>query len=626
MSDLTRRRVWQHSEDVREWIDRTRARMGSFETESPLQAAAALERALDELHVSNEELRSQSDELLDLAEQLDSERQRYQQLFDAAPDAYLVTDRAGLILEANRAAGHLLGVPAAALVRTPLTVFIAPSEQAAFRAQLTRVARSEPIAERETTVQPRGQEAIAVAITASMRSKPGSQQVEVRWLVRDVSDRKRAEANARQLQWEHAARLASEAAERRANFLAQASASLGMVLGVSAVEQRIAELAVSGLVDYCVLDVLHDDGTIRRRAAVHANPARDELMRRLLEHVLRPDAAHGVARVIRTGGTEVETPATDGFASHDGPADIFEQLAPRLQVIVPLRARGRVLGALTLGIGEGEIWGTNPLAFAESFADRAALALDNAGLLEEVVTARDLAERANESKAQFLATLSHEFRTPLTAVIGYSELLLAGVPEKLPDRLAVYVDRIRASASHQLALVEQILDYARLEGGSQHVQLGPVDFYTVAREAADLVRPDAAAVGFPVRVECAQDSVRGYTDEGKLRQILGNLLANAVQFTKAGEVRVEIAESGDGAVFQVSDTGPGVPADQLARIFDRFWQASPGRGRGVGLGLNITRQLVLLLGGEIGVKSTVGQGTTFTVRIPLRHAAAPAQQ
>ena len=618
MTDPTRRQVWKHSEDVRAWIDRTRARMITFRQERPPEVADALDEALEELQVSNEELRTQCDELADATTQLDAQRRRFQELFDTAPDAYIVTDQAGLITEANRAACRLLGVPIAALLRTPLPVHIAPAERQAFRAQLVRIARLEPLSEWETTVHRHRSAEVPVAITASALVQAGSDALELRWLIRDIHERKRAEANERQLQWEHAARLASEAAEQRANFLAKVSATLGTVLDARAMEQRIAEVAVTGVADYCLVDILHYDGTIQRRAAAHADPERADLMRQLMRHVPRAQASHGAAVVIRTGSTEVETPAIDGFSSADAPAELLKPLSPRLQIIVPLRARGRVLGALTLGIGDGEIT-TNPITFALAFADRAALALDNANLLEEVGAAKNIAERANEAKAQFLATLSHEFRTPLTAVIGYTELLLSGVPEPLPDGLRAYVERIRACGSHQLKLVEQILDYARLESGTERPVLSTVDVCAVARAAADLVRPEVEATDVTIRIECPENGLHASTDEAKLRQVLGNLVANAVKFTPAGEIAIAVEQAGDDAVFRISDTGIGIPPEQLGRIFDRFWQGPDfrGRGRGAGLGLSIAHQLVDLLGGEIGVESQPGHGTTFTVRMPL---------
>jgi PAS domain S-box-containing protein len=627
MDTRARARAWQNAEAVREWINETRSRLGLVDArpESP-PLADDLEAAFEELQVSQEELRAQGDELAEAAVLLEQERRRYHELFDSAPDAYIVTNLAGSIHEVNRAAARLLGAPQAAIVGVPLPVFIAPDERHTFRTQLTRLARLEHVPEWETRIHSKTGADVPIAITASALDDPDAEEAEVRWLMRDITDRKRAEAQARQLQWEHAARVASEAAERRASFLAQASASLSTVLGVSGVAERIAELAVAGIAEYCIVDLADGGDGFRRVAAAHADESRRAVVQRLLEYAPSTNRGSRVADVLRTGRSEVETPATDGFTGVAGEAaDVMEQLAPRLQFTVPLRARGRTIGVVTVGVGETEAWETNPLAFAESFADRAAVALDNALLLEEMVAARDLAQRANEAKAQFLATLSHEFRTPLTAVIGYSELLTANVTDPLPERLRTYVERIRASAAHQLSLVEQILDYASLEGGVQQVHFCELDFCEVARAAADLVRPEVRAAGLRFAL-CAPDApLHGASDEAKLRQVLSNLLSNAIQFTERGEIRLDVSSAGGRVIFSVSDTGIGIPADQLPRVFDRFWRADSAvnqRRRGVGLGLNITRQLVLLLGGEITVKSQQGAGTTFTVRIPSNELVA----
>jgi len=232
--------------------------------------------------------------------------------------------------------------------------------------------------------------------------------------------------------------------------------------------------------------------------------------------------------------------------------------------------------------------------------------------------ARAEAERANRIKTDFLAVMSHELRTPLTAVMGYAELLQMGIPDPIPDGAQAQVERINDAARHLLQLIEEILTFSRLEAAREEVRAEETDLAEVARQAAEFVRPLAERKGLRLQL-CTTGAPVAATDAGKLRQILINLLFNAVKFTREGEVSVEM-ESLDGEVrFHVRDTGIGIAPEDLRRIFEPFWQAQQGNTReagGVGLGLAICRRLAALLGGELRAESTPGRGSTFTLSLP----------
>ncbi len=242
-----------------------------------------------------------------------------------------------------------------------------------------------------------------------------------------------------------------------------------------------------------------------------------------------------------------------------------------------------------------------------------------ARLLEAEHAAREHAEAANRAKSQFLAVMSHELRTPLTAVIGYADLIVAGVGGEVTETQKHHVDRIKASAWHLLRLIEGILEYARLEAGKETTTIEGADVARIAREAAALVEVQAAGKGLELALRIP-DSLPAPTDAEKLKQILANLLANAVKFTDEGRVELAVEKSGGYAVCTVRDTGPGIDAADIPRIFEPFIQVDQSATRrtgGAGLGLAIARHFADMIGAEIQVDSQKGVGTSFTVRVPL---------
>ncbi len=249
------------------------------------------------------------------------------------------------------------------------------------------------------------------------------------------------------------------------------------------------------------------------------------------------------------------------------------------------------------------------------------LAEEKSALAEENAVLYHRAQEASLAKSEFLAVISHELRTPLNAIIGYTDLLLAGTAGALTDPQRTQMERVSASSRHLLEIVDDILTLSRLEAGREDVRLESVEYGQVAHDAAALVQPLADQKGIVVRVLGPAHPCRGETDGRKVRQILLNLLSNAVKFTERGEVSVEAEPEGDEVVFQVRDTGIGIPASHLEAIWEPFSQVEPSHTRtagGTGLGLSVVRRLSRLLGGEASVASVAGEGSTFTVRLPVR--------
>ena len=246
-------------------------------------------------------------------------------------------------------------------------------------------------------------------------------------------------------------------------------------------------------------------------------------------------------------------------------------------------------------------------------------------LEDELVDARRAAERSNVAKADFLSNMSHELRTPLTAIIGFTGLLTG--TGKLGEREAMFAQRVAGASATLLTLVNDILDFSKLEAGGVDLEADEIDLAGLVEQSLALVSGLAEKKGLAVATALEADLPTILGDHGRLRQVLVNLLGNAVKFTAAGRIDLQVmAARGGGVRFEIRDTGPGIPADRLEQIFERFTQADGSTTRthgGTGLGLSICKGLVDAMGGTLGVESQVGIGSTFAFTAP-RAPADPA--
>ena len=254
----------------------------------------------------------------------------------------------------------------------------------------------------------------------------------------------------------------------------------------------------------------------------------------------------------------------------------------------------------------------------ESFLGRIAVEQAMLAVNAERLVAR--LRHANSAKSTFLATMSHELRTPLNAIVGYSGLMRAGIGGTLSEQQTEHIARIDSASRHLLELIEGILGYARLDAGKEKIHVGAACLRDIAQGVLALVEPLARQKGLELVADIHDGAVEACTDVAKVRQILLNLLANAVKFTATGTVTLRAERHEDDMVWTVSDSGIGIAQHHLSLIFEPFSQvteAKSARAPGTGLGLTVSRQLAQLLGGDITVSSTPRVGSTFVLRLPL---------
>jgi PAS domain S-box-containing protein len=404
-------------------------------------------------------------------------------------------------------------------------------------------------------------------------------------------------------------------AEKNARFISEAGAVLAASLDYEASLQSLAQFAIPFLADYCMIDI-SDDGTIRRVATAHYDPALDELLRSTRRF---PAELHWrpAKEVIRTGKAQVypvlSQEQREGMAENAEHLKLLNTLNPGSYMLIPLTARGHTFGVITFaGVAGRRHFDQEDFALAEDLAHRAALIIDNARLYREAL-------EASRAKSDFLAVISHELRTPLNAIMGYTGLLEAGVAGPLNSGQADQLRRIDVSARHLLELIEEVLTYSRMEMGREEAHIRPTDLGGLVREVAGRIEPLARAKQLGLQLEVPPGKLIVETDSAKLRQIITNLLSNAVKFTNQGGVTLAVHLTESEILIEVRDTGIGITPEQQTKLFEPFWQLEQGTTRrvgGTGLGLSVSRRLTDLLGGQISVVSTLGKGSTFTVRLP----------
>jgi signal transduction histidine kinase len=436
-------------------------------------------------------------------------------------------------------------------------------------------------------------------------------------------ERKRVESECAELaSRERANRKAADLASRRAMFLAQTATVFDTALEPEATVVSLARLAVPALAECAVVDLVHEDGFVRRVDVVDVDPSRRDMTVSIRRQAPNLRTESPFSRAIRTGQPALLTQVPERDSAGAADAD-HERLMKDLQcqslLLIPLVARGQTLGLLTLASRERR-YDASDLALAQELAGRAAMALDNARLYRE-------AQAASRAKDDFLATVSHELRTPINAVLGWATMLRR---HRLDEARAEYAcDAIEQSARAQAQLLEQLLDVSRAIAGKLDLHLAPAHVAGIVEAAIDAVRPDADDKKVRISSRLDRSIPLLIVDPERLQQVVVNMVANAVKFSaEEGTVEVELRRAEQFVEIVVEDHGVGIKREFLPYVFDRFRQAgakSGGVNRGLGLGMSIARDIVERHGGTITADSAgEGKGATFTVRLPMRNTSEAA--
>lgn len=420
---------------------------------------------------------------------------------------------------------------------------------------------------------------------------------------------------AQTFQREHDILEQTRATALRSRFLAEASEILASSLNYHATLDTIAGLAVPTLADWCAVDMLEADGSLRRLAVKHQDPAKIRFVEEIATRYPSDRTSKtGVYNVIRTGAwewmPEIPESLLQAVARSEEHLQLIKELGLRSYICVPIKRRGTLVGALTAVHAEsGRTYSEADLQLLEELARRAGVAVDNSLLYEE-------AQEAIRLREEFLSVASHELKTPLTPL----QLRVQGLGRDLErgdsERVRQHTDVIQRQVRKLSTLIDGLLDVSRITAGRLQLDLEEVEICAVIREVVSRHEQEAVRAGSPIQVDVCEPLL-GHWDRLRLEQVVTNLIANAIKYGAGKPIHVLLTGDESRVHLEVRDEGIGISSEDARRIFERFERAVPSRNYGgLGLGLYISRSIVEAMGGQIRVKSEPGEGSVFVVELP----------
>ncbi len=562
-------------------------------------------------------------------EALRESEERFRVMFNQAAVGIALVGLDGYFIQVNPAMSEITGYSTDELLQMRIHDISHPEEQQVDSENLQRVvARKINGYSVEKRYFHRNGSIIWVNVTVSVVWDSNGQPKYGIGIIEDISERQAAQRERKR-------------AEASQQFLVEASTMLAASLDYETTLNNVAHLTVPSLADWCLVDVFHADASIRQIAIACADPSKQAILEELRRrYPPDPKSQNGAWQKLLKGESILYSEFTDSqmvaSAQNDEHLQLLRSLGKRSVMIVPIQSRQQVLGVISFAASEsGRCYNSSDLALAEDIARRAATAIDNARLYRDSEAARNAAQEANRMKDEFLAVLSHELRSPLNAILGWTQILRT---RKLSDEAtARALETIERNAKAQTQLIEDLLDVSRIIRGKLSLNIQPLNLASVIEAAMNTVRPAADAKGIQLEFIPTAKTELISGDADRLQQVVWNLLSNSIKFTpQAGRVEVRVDSDTKDRLerrytqIQVIDTGKGISSEFLPHVFDRFRQADSTTTRsygGLGLGLAIVRHLVELHGGTVQAESPgEGKGATFTVKLPLLEKSREVSQ
>jgi PAS domain S-box-containing protein len=524
---------------------------------------------------------------------------------DYSDDAIITKNLSGIIATWNRGAERIFGWTEEEVIGQPITIILPAERHHEEQEILRRLRRGERLEHFETVRVHKDGHLIDVSVSSSPIRNAEGRVVGASKIARDITQRKRN--------------------ERTSRFLADSSAALAELGDLESTLQRVAGLAVPAFADLCAVDMVAPDGRSKRVAFRYGDGVDQAAAREMIGYDARWRANHNIAHVIQSAQPiwleSVSDEDLQRLARSPEHLSLIRRMQIKSYLTVPMLSRGRVLGVLSFVTGKsGRSYDATDLAAAEDLADRAIIAIENATLVSAL-------QESDQRKDEFLAVLAHELRNPL-APIRNSVQVLRGKGAHLPE-VRWAADVIDRQVGQLTRLVDDLLDVSRITSGKIQLRKEPLALATVIQSAVDASRPLIEAARHDFAVELPERPVYLQADLTRLSQVFLNLLNNAAKYTNpGGQIWLTAVLRGDQVDITVRDTGIGIAADMLPRIFEIFTQADRSLERtqgGLGIGLMLVKQLTEMHGGLVRASSEgVGRGSEFVVTLPVNTAPEPA--